>query len=191
VDDFEERHLLVGAGQVVGGEVLVGLGDGESGVVTDTGAARFLTPAEGGGLVARGFLASQLALGLGAQFGGLALPGALGLLAERRAVGLGGGAGGAADGGAADSLASGAVFHFAHLLGAADGADGLLAVNLALGAFGGLAVHLAFGTSAHGVALGGAHGVIAQPLALRVALGRGGHGHGNEKKSNDRLHGRR
>ena len=114
--------------------------------------------------------ASELAFGLGAESGGLAFPGALGFLAERSTVGFGGSAGSSADSGAADGFTGWAVVHFAHLLGASDRADGFFAVNFTFGAFRGFAVHLAFGASAHRVAFGGADGVVAQPLALRVAL---------------------
>ena len=58
-----------------------------------SGSAR--STAEGVLLSATGLFAGKLALGLGAQGGGLAVPGALGLLAERGVVGLGGGTGGA------------------------------------------------------------------------------------------------
>jgi hypothetical protein len=126
-------------------------------------------------------LAGQLALGLGAQGRGLALPGALGLLAERRAVRLRGSAGGAADGRAADSLALGASLELAHLLRAADRADGFLAVDFAFGALRLFAVHLAFRAGAHRMALGRADRVVAKPLALRVALSAGGNlGGGHE-----------
>jgi len=161
VEDLQEGHL-VALNAVLGG-VGIGVLDGEGGVA---GVARAAGAGAGGAtelalLRATGLLAGQLALGLGAQGGGLALPGALGLLAQRRAVGLGGGAGGAAHSRAADGLALGAALQLAHLLGAADGAHGLLAVDFAFGALRLFAVHLAFGAGAHGVALGGADGVVA------------------------------
>jgi len=189
VDHLQERHLLAVGRQVVREEVLVSLGDALGSMLANAGAARFLsTFAESGCLVARRFLASQLALGLGAKLGSLALPGTLGLLAQRRAVGLGGGASGAADGGAADGLASGAVFHLAHFLRAADRADGLLTVNFALSTLGRLAVHLALRACADRVAFGRADGIVAQPFALRVALGGGGHGQRDDQQGKYRLH---
>jgi len=127
------------------------------------------TTSKGSVFVARRFVTHELALRLGAEFGRLALPRALCLLTHGRAHRLGGGARGAAHSRSADGLALGAVLELAHLLGASHAADGLLAVHVALGAFGLLAIHLALGASAHGVAFGGAHGVIAQPLALGVA----------------------
>jgi hypothetical protein len=74
-------------------------------------------------------------------------------------------------GGGADGLALGAVLLLAVVLGAADRAGGLLAVDDALSALNFLALHLALGASAHGVADSRASRVIALPTALRVALG--------------------
>jgi len=115
-------------------------------------------------------LARQLALGLRAQGRCLALPCALGLLAQRRAVGFGGSAGSTAHSRAAYGFAFGTAFELAHLLGTTDGTHGLFAVDFAFGTFGLLAVHLAFGTGADRVALGRAHRIVTQPLALRMAL---------------------
>jgi hypothetical protein len=121
-------------------------------------------------LLARGFLALQLALGAGAVGGLDALVVALELFAHWRALGLGRGAGSVALGGRADGLALGAVLLLAVVLGAADGADGALAVDGALGAGGLLATHLALGAGTHGVADGRALWVIALPAALGMAL---------------------
>jgi hypothetical protein len=174
VEDLEQGHLLTL--DTVGGCVDISVLNGECRVAGIAGAAGASTAfaAKFGLLSATGLLAGELALGLGAQGGGLALPGALGLLAQRRAVGLGGSAGGAAHSRAAHGLACGAALQLAHILGAAHGAHGLLTVDLALGALRLFAVHLALGAGAHGVALGRADRIVAQPFALRVALcGRG------------------
>jgi len=56
------------------------------------------------------------------------------------------------------------------VLGATNSANGLFAVNGALCAGGFLALHLALGTLAHGVADSRAGGIIALPLAHGVAL---------------------
>jgi hypothetical protein len=122
------------------------------------------------GLLASRLLALQLALGLGAVRGLGALVEAGEFLANRLALGLGGFAGGVAVSRLADRLALGAAFLLALVLGAADGANGLLAVNGALSAGGFLALHLALGAFAHGVADSRAGGIIALPLAHRVAL---------------------
>ena len=79
---------------------------------------------------ARGVLADELALGLGAV-GLVALPVALGFLADSLALGLGGLAGGDAVGLLADSDALGAVNGFAGIGGALHFALGLLALNIA------------------------------------------------------------
>ena len=123
---FDEGHSFTSGG----GGGLHG-SSGVSSLVAGAAASAIIT--ENLGLVAGGLLASELALGFGAEGGGLAFPCALGLLAERGAVGLGGSAGCAADSGAAHSLASGAVLHLTHLLGATNTAHGLFAVNLAFG----------------------------------------------------------
>jgi len=137
--------------------------------------------------LARGAIALQLALGARAGGGLLALRVALGGLAHGGAHGLRGNAGGTAVGRRANSLALGAVLRLAHLLGAADIALGLVAVNLAARARGLLALDLALGALAHGVALGGASGVIALPTALRMAplllnFHISGHGHGDQQR---------
>jgi hypothetical protein len=170
VHNFEEGSF--GASDAVFAGMDFGVLDSEGGVA---GVARAAGGVATGGTEfflfgATGLFASKLAFGLGAQSGGLAFPGTLGLLAQRSAVGFGGSAGGSADGGTADSFTGWAVIHFAHFLGATDRADGFFAVNFTFGAFRGFAVHLAFGASAHRVAFGGAHWVVTQPLALRVAL---------------------
>jgi hypothetical protein len=121
-------------------------------------------------LLASGLLALELALGALAVGGLDALVVALELLADRAALGLGGGAGGVALSGRADSLALGAVFLLAVVLGAADRANRAFAVNDALGTSGLFASHLALGARAHRVAHGRALRVIALPAALRVAL---------------------
>ena len=185
VEDFEEGSLGTGDAVLTGMDFSVF--DSEGGVGAVARAAR---GAAAGGTEfllfgAAGLFASELAFRLRAESGGLALPGALGLLAERSAVGFGGSAGGTADSGTAHGFASGAVFHFAHFLRATDGADGFFAVDFAFGALRGLAVHLALGASAHGVALGGADGVVAQPFALGVAGGCHGGNGDKSKKSND------
>jgi hypothetical protein len=190
VDELDQARALSGDGALVGVGVGLSRLDGEGQVAGVARAARGSSSgaAELGLLSAARLLAGQLALRLGAEGRGLALPGALGLLAERGAVRLRGSAGGAAHGRAADSLAFGAALELAHLLGAAHGADRFLAVDFAFGALGLFAVHLAFRAGAHGVALGGAHGIIAEPLALRVALSAnsdlGGGNHANAEKHN-------
>jgi len=129
----------------------------------------------------------KLALGLLAVGGLDALVVAREFLADRSALGLGGGARGVALGGLANALALGAVILLALLLGAADGADGLLAVNSALGARDFLALHLALGTLAHGVAHSRAGRVVTLPLAVGVALrvGRKNPRDGHEGNEND------
>jgi len=155
--------------------------------------------------VARGALAHELALGLGASDGLLALPVALGGLAHRGAHSVGSIALGAAVGRGAHSLALGAVLLLAQVLRAANVALRLVAVDLALGALSLLAVDLALRALADGVAHSGAHRVVALPSALRVAvtsrLGDGRHevslgddGHGQRGQQDDqqgRAHGDR
>ena len=134
VHHFEQSGLGDVGLEAVLDKVGFGVLDGESSATSVARAARRVGgAAELAFLGATGLLASELALGLGAQGGGLALPGALGLLAERRAIGLRGSAGGAAHSGAAHGLALGAALELAHLLGATHGAHRLLAVNFALG----------------------------------------------------------
>jgi len=120
--------------------------------------------------VASGLLALQLALGLGAVGGLGALVLASQLLANGGTLGLGGRASGVAAGRLAHGLALGAVVLLALVFGATDGADGLLAMDGALGARYLLALHLALGALAHRVANCGAGGVIALPFADGVAL---------------------
>jgi hypothetical protein len=182
LQEREERTL-----NAVGGGMLGGLGQSGTGRAgSGARAARLVALTEDLVLITGGFLAGQLALGLGAELRGLALPGALGLLAQRRAVGLGGSASGTADSGSADSLASGAILHLTHFLGASHRAHGFLAVNFTLGALSGLAVHLALRASANRVALGRADRVVTQPLALGVALSR--HGWGSQGQNNEGEH---
>ena len=92
-----------------------------------------------------------------------------------------------AAGGLADGLALGAVVLLALVLGATDGADGLLAVDGALSARHFLALHLALRTLANGVADRGASRVIALPFADGEALfcehAREGH-EGNDRYAN-------
>ncbi len=96
-------------------------------------ARRETGPREDLFLITSWLLASELALGLGAQSRSLALPRALGLLAQRGAVGFGRRAGGSAYRRSAHRLARRAALELAHLLGAANRAHGLLAVDLTLG----------------------------------------------------------
>ena len=124
---------------------------------------------DGGLVLAGGLLADKLALGARAHQRLAALPVAVGGLAERGALGLGGNAGSVADGRRADGLALRAVVLLAERLRATHGASGLLAVNITLRARKLLALHLALGASADGVAHSRAGGVIALPLADRVA----------------------
>jgi len=163
-----------GARRAAGGGSLV---DGNLDVVVLARAAL--------GLLAGGLLALQLALGLGAVGGLDALVEAGELLADGGALGLGSLAGGVAVSRLADGLALGAALLLAGVLGAADGADGLLAVHGALSAGGLLALHLALGALADGVADSGAGGVIALPLAHGVALlSHGGDGNnGQDQKA--------
>jgi len=132
--------------------------------------------------LAGSLLASQLALGLGAHRGFLALPLALGLLAHRRADGGRGHATSVALSRGTHSLALGAAVLLAHILGAADRAHGLLAVNGALSARGFLALHLAAGAFTDGMADSGAHRVVALPSALGVALSLSSHGDGRAQE---------
>jgi len=81
----------------------------------------------------------------------------------------------------ADGLALGASLFLALVLGATNGAHGLLAVNGALGAGGLLALHLALGALADGVAHSRAGRIVALPLASGVALGSRGRSHAQNK----------
>jgi len=182
VEDFEERSF--GSRNTIFASMNFGVLYGECGVTGVTGAARAVS--SGGTELfffrASGLFASELTFGFGAESGGLAFPGTLGFLTERSTVGFRSSAGSSADGGTADGLTSWAVFHFTHFFGATNGADGLFAVNFTFGAFGGFAVHLALGASAHWMAFGRAYGIVAQPFALGVASGCRSKGHdGNSK----------
>jgi len=144
------------------------------------------------GDVAGGLLALKFALGLGAVGGLEALVLAVQFLANRAAAGFGSVASSVAASRLADGLALGAVFLLALILGAADGADGLLAVDGALGARDFLALHLAAGALTDGMADSGAGRIVALPLAGWVALIRGGEhageGHKGEKSEGDFHH---
>jgi len=120
--------------------------------------------------IASGLLALQLALGLLAVGGLHTFVGTVEFLAHGRALGLGSSASGVAMSRRADGLALGAAVHLALLLRAANRAHGLLAVDGARRARGLLALHLALGALTHRVADSRAGGIIALPLALRVAL---------------------
>jgi len=162
VHDFEERR-----DGAAGLRRSARRGGGDDGALEVCLVAR---AAAGVGNVASGLLALQLALGLGAVGGLEALVLAVQFLANRAAAGFGGVASGVAASRLANGLALGAVFLLALVLGAADGADGLLAVNSALSARNFLALHLALRALAHGVADSRAGGVITLPLASGVAL---------------------
>jgi len=173
VEHFQERGG-VGARRRVAGRV--GLNDGDLDVGLAARAALLL--------LAGSLLALQLALGALAVGGLHALVVAVELLADRRALGFGSGAGGVALGRRANGLALGAVLLLAVVLGAADAADGALAVHGALCALGLLATHLALGLCADGVADSRALRVIALPLASRVALFSGHEGNAQSNQSN-------
>jgi len=164
VEGLDERGGGLRAGVGLGA-LGVGLGDGSLDGGGVAAAARLLL----GGL-AGGLLALELTLGLGAVDGLHALVVAVELLAHRGALGLGRLASGVAAGGLADSLALGARVLLARLLGATDGADRALAVDGALSAGSLFTLHLTIGAGTHGVAHGGALGVIALPFAVGVAL---------------------
>lgn len=184
VHDLDKRHGVGGGGSILFG-VFVGHLNGFHRVVLVRARATELTGGGGGGggsgsnsgggsveyalFVALRLVAHQLALGLGAQFGGFAFPGALGFFAQGRAFGFGGGTGGSAYSGSADSFAFGAISRFAHFLGASYRAYRLFAVNFTFGAFARFAVHLTFRSGAHGVALGRADRIVTQPFASGVA----------------------
>ncbi len=122
------------------------------------------------GLCARRLLALQLALRLCAVGRLDTLVVASKFFADRSALGFGGFAGGVAAGRLANRLALGAAILLTEVLGATNGAGGLLAVDSARGAGRLLALHLALGALAHGVALGWAGRVIALPSASGVTL---------------------
>jgi len=160
-----------GAGLTVDLHQTVGSTDGGSqvslvGAVAAAGLGASLTSTS----ITSRALAHELALGLGAGDGLLALPVALGGLAHGGAHSVGGFALSTAVGRRADGLALGAILLLAQVLGASDVALRLVAVDLALGALSLLAVDLALGTLAHGVAHSGAHRVVALPSALGVAV---------------------
>jgi len=178
-ESFVLRRFVFGIGQI----------HGEANVLSLARAA-FLLVLD----IASGLLALKLALGAGAGGGLGARPRARGFLAEGSAVGLGGNARGVALSRGANSFALRAVSFLAQILGAADGALGLLTVHSALGAFGLLALHFTFGASADGVAHGRASGIIALPSALGVAVtllleafAIGHHDHGKQQKAQDSL----
>lgn len=159
VHDLNERGLGL---SLSNGSMLIGLGHSEA---DRGGRARAAL-----GLLAGGLLALELALGLGAVGGLDALVVADELFANGGALGLGSLAGGVATGRLADRLALGAALALTMVLGAANGAGGLLAVDGALGATRLFALHLALGALAHRVALSGAGRVVTLPLAGGVAL---------------------
>jgi len=167
VHDLEEGHGLTSDG-------LTGLDHG--GLHVD-GIALAASTIEGAWLThallgfAGGLLAHQLALGAGAQGGLLALPIALGLLTHRGAHGIGCSTSSTALGRGTHGFALGAIVGFAQVLGATNIALRLVAMNLAGGTRGLLAMNLTLRTLAHRVALSGARRVITLPSALRVALG--------------------
>ena len=138
--------------------------------------------------LASSLLALELALGAGAVGGLGALVVAIEFLADRAALGLGSLASSVALSGLANGFALGATVLLAQLLGASNRANRLGAVNGALGASHLLALHLALGTSANGVANSRAGGVIALPLALGVALGGRSHGGEQQNGENDEFH---
>jgi len=165
----EGRHH--GAGLRVDLHQSVGSTDGGSQVslISAVAAASLGARLTSTGIAGRA-LAHELALGLGASDGLLALPVALGGFAHRRAHGVGSLALSTAVGRRADGLALGAVLLLAQVLRAAHVALRLVAVDLALGALSLLAVDLALGTLAHRVAHSRAHRVVALPSALGVAI---------------------
>jgi len=176
VHDLQEGRL----GSSGLGTVGVGLVDGDEGGALGALAALGLLSGLAGGL-----LALQLALGLGAVGGLDALVRAFEFLADRGALGLGGGASGVALSRRADGLALGAGLLLAIILGATDRAHRTLAVNGALGARSLLALHLADGALANGVADSRAGGVIALPFAVGVALLSSSHGQEGEQGNSD------
>jgi len=144
------------------------------------------------GLASR-LVALKFALRARASGGLLALPVTLGLFAHGSANRLRSNARGTAVSRGANSLALGAVLGFAHVLGAANIALGLVAVNLALSASSLFALNLALRALAHRVALSRARRVVALPTALRVAvtlLNFGGqirsHSHGDDQSQNNK-----
>jgi len=158
--DLDEGRLHLGDGRSLGERRGGGLH------VRGVALAAFLLVLD----VTGGLAALQLALGTraGGRLG--ARPRARSLLTEGSTVGLRGDAGRVALSRRADRLTLRARLLLAHVLGAADRALRLLAVDRALGAGGLLALHLALGTRADGMADGGAGRVVTLPAALRVAV---------------------
>jgi len=119
---------------------------------------------------ALGGVANQLALRTRAESRLLALPVALGLLAHGGADGVRSNTRGTALSRSADSFTLGAVRLLAEILGAANIAMRLIAVNLALSTRSLFAMNLALGAFADRVALSRADGIIALPAAGGVAI---------------------
>jgi len=159
VESLDERHGVSTRGGIAS---IVGLNHSQLNILR-TARAAFL-------LLASRLLALQLALGSLAVGGLHALVVAFQFLAHRRAFGFGGSASGVALSRGTDSLALGAIFFLAIVLGAADRAHRALAVNNALSTSSLFASHLTLGTRADRVADSWALRVIALPAALRVAL---------------------
>lgn len=179
VHDFQERRLGGSRSRSSSG---VGTSGGHSGLnVLSVASAALLCGSSG--VLASTLGTLEFALGLSTVGGLGALLEAAELLANRLALGFRGGASGVANRGLADCLALGASLGFALISRAADGANGALAVNHALGAGSLFALHVTLGGRANRVADGRALGVIALPSTLRVALS--GHGSGEEGEQND------
>jgi len=159
VESLDERHGVSARGRIAS---IVGLNHSQLNILRTARAALLL-------LTSR-LLALQLAFG-SLTVGGLhALVVAFQFLAHRRALGFGSSASGVALSRGTDSLALGAIFLLAIILGATDRAHRTLAVNNALSTSSLFASHLALGTRADRVAHSWALRVIALPTALRVAL---------------------
>jgi hypothetical protein len=154
--------LLAGARAALLGSVLNRVGDGVEGLDERRGVLARAGVARAGCLnnrqlnvassaraallfLASSLLALELALGALAVGGLDALVVAFEFLANRRALGFGSSAGGVALSGSADSLALGAVFLLAIVLGATNRANRAFAVNGAFSAGGLFAAHLALG----------------------------------------------
>jgi len=149
----------------------IGSTDGGSQVslVGTIAAASLGTSLTSTGIAGRTF-ADELALGLRASDGLLALPVALGGFAHRSADSVGCFALGTAVSRRANSFTLGAILLLAQILRATHIALRLVAVDLALRTLSLLAVDLALRALAHRVAHSGAHWVVALPSALRVAV---------------------
>jgi hypothetical protein len=115
-------------------------------------------------------LADQLTFRFRASDWLLALPVAFSGLTHWGADSLRGFTLSAAVGWGADSLTLGAILLLTQILGASNIALWFIAVNLAFRTFSLLAVNLALGTLADGVANSRTHGIIALPSALRMAV---------------------